>query len=184
MLLDVIKASPLLSQEKRIITSQSLALLLVHDLLLGRGIEASDGPIKQAILRHKTRLQSEFIKIKVRRGIKNNSQLAQADDPRASKIPRYVRVNTLLWTTLEAIESFKSRGFVFGEDPLTNPSGPFYPSPPCRQLTHVPEKGSHRILIYLTSFRSTPASNFTRIHHISLASSFSKTKPPAFPRSS
>jgi 25S rRNA (cytosine2278-C5)-methyltransferase len=59
----------------------NLALLLVHDLLFSRGgIQAGDGPIKQAILKHKTRLHSELVKIKVKRGVKNDEDLAQSED--------------------------------------------------------------------------------------------------------
>jgi len=65
------------------LTSINLALVLVHDLLLARGIQASDGPIKQAILRHKTRLHGEFQKIKIKRGAVSNEQLAHNGDERA-----------------------------------------------------------------------------------------------------
>ena len=82
VLTDVIRASDLLKQERTKVTSTNLALLLVHDLLLSKGIQAGDGPIKQAILRHKTRLQAELTKIKIKRGVKSVSDLAQAADPR------------------------------------------------------------------------------------------------------
>lgn len=78
---DVIEAAKLLSEKK--ITSRNLALLLVHDLLLSGGIQAGDGPIKQAILRNKTRLHSEFTRIKIKRGVKTDAELAQHEDPRA-----------------------------------------------------------------------------------------------------
>lgn len=83
-LTDVIVASKLLEEERKI-TSRSLALVLVHDVLLSKGIQAGDGPIKQAILRHKTRLHAEFIKIKIKNGAKANTELAQTGDARAGK---------------------------------------------------------------------------------------------------
>jgi len=83
-LLEVMKKTDLLKQEKKL--SSNLALLLVHDLLLSRGIQAGDGPVKQAVLRHKTRLSAEFTKLKIKRGIKSNEELAQADDSRAGEI--------------------------------------------------------------------------------------------------
>jgi hypothetical protein len=52
VLLEVIESAQLLKQEKKI-TSKNLALVLVHDLLFSKGIQAGDGPLKQAILRHK-----------------------------------------------------------------------------------------------------------------------------------
>lgn len=78
----MIKACGLLPAEKKI-TSLNLALVLVHDLLLARGIQAGDGPVKQAVLRHKTRLQGEWTKMKIKRGAKSNEDLAQAGDQRA-----------------------------------------------------------------------------------------------------
>ncbi len=82
-LAEVINNSGLLKQERQKINTLNLALLLVHDLLLSRGIQAGDGPIKQAILRHKTRLNAEFQKLKIKRGVKNTEDLAQAPDPRS-----------------------------------------------------------------------------------------------------
>lgn len=68
---------------ERKITSLNLALVLVHDLLLTKGIQAGDGPIKQAILRHKTRLHGEFQKIKIKKGVSSNHQLAHNGDERS-----------------------------------------------------------------------------------------------------
>ncbi|OJA11980.1 hypothetical protein AZE42_10675 [Rhizopogon vesiculosus] len=111
VLSDVIQTSKLLVEEKKKITSFNLALVLVHDTLLANGIQAGDGPIKQAILRHKTRLRSELQRIKIKRGVKSDLELAQTGDDRAAKIPRYVRVNTSLWSTEEAVQFYTKRGF-------------------------------------------------------------------------
>lgn len=72
-----------MKEERKKITSMNLALVLVHDLLLSGGIQAGDGPIKQAILRHKTRMNGELQKIKIKRGVKSNTDLAQIGDQRA-----------------------------------------------------------------------------------------------------
>ena len=84
VLSDVIVASKLLTEEKKI-TSLNLALVLVHDVLLSGGIQAGDGPVKQAILRHKTRLWSELQRIKVKRGVKSDEELAHPGDERAGR---------------------------------------------------------------------------------------------------
>ena len=84
MLKEVISNSKLLKEEKKL-QSENLALVLVHDLLLANGIQAGDGPLKQAILRHKTRLHSEFTRAKIRRGVKSNEELAQTGDERAGE---------------------------------------------------------------------------------------------------
>lgn len=84
VLKDVISDSKLLKEEKKL-KSENLALVLVHDFLLANGIQAGDGPLKQAILRHKTRLQSEFTRAKIRRGVRSNEELAQKSDGRAGE---------------------------------------------------------------------------------------------------
>lgn len=85
MLGEVIDAAQLLKQEKKI-NSRNLALVLVHDLLLAKGIQAGDGPIKQAVLRHRTRLNSEFQRTKIKRGVKSTEELTQTDDARAGEL--------------------------------------------------------------------------------------------------
>lgn len=82
VLVDTIEKSKLMKQERKL-SSLNLALVLVHDLLLARGIQAGDGPIKQAILRHKARLNGEFQKIKIHRGVSSNAALANDGDERA-----------------------------------------------------------------------------------------------------
>jgi putative methyltransferase len=84
VLKDVISDSKLLKEEKKL-KSENLALVLVHDLLLVNGIQAGDGPLKQAVLRHKTRLHSEFTRAKIRRGVRSNEELVQAGDERAGE---------------------------------------------------------------------------------------------------
>ncbi|OJT13761.1 25S rRNA (cytosine-C(5))-methyltransferase rcm1, partial [Trametes pubescens] len=118
VLSDVIDAAQLLKQERKI-NSRNLALVLVHDLLLARGIQAGDGPIKHAILRHRTRLQSELTRLKIKRGAKSNSELAQTDDARAAAIPRYIRVNRTCWSSNDALKTLKAQGYEEG-DPLTS----------------------------------------------------------------
>jgi putative methyltransferase len=85
-LLDIIKAAEFLKHEKKLIPKPNLALVLVHDLLFSKGIEAGDGPIKQAVLRHKTRLHSELVKLKIKKGVKDNKDLARSGRPYAGTI--------------------------------------------------------------------------------------------------
>lgn len=81
---EAIDAANLLKEEKKL-KPRNLVLILVHDLLLSGGIQAGDGPLKQAVLRHKTRLNSEFTRIKIKHGVKSTSELAQAGDERAGE---------------------------------------------------------------------------------------------------
>ncbi|KAG7451071.1 S-adenosyl-L-methionine-dependent methyltransferase [Guyanagaster necrorhizus] len=122
VLTQVINETNLLKDERKKITSMNLALVLVHDILLAGGIQAGDGPIKQAILRHKTRLNGEFQRIKIKRGARSNLELAHNGDDRAAQIPRYVRVNTLIWTSDHAMDAFISNGYNL-MDPFTSSRG-------------------------------------------------------------
>ncbi|KAI9752753.1 MAG: hypothetical protein M4579_005509, partial [Chaenotheca gracillima] len=117
VLKDVIENAQLLRFERKL--TPELALLLVHDLLLAKkGIAApASHPVRLVIEKHKSRLQAEFTKIRVRRKfptlaafqqqINQNAELgdehaAVNSGSRASSIarPRWVRVNALR-TTLE-----------------------------------------------------------------------------------
>lgn len=69
--------------ERKHLTSLNLTLLLVHDFLFGGGIQAGDGPIKQAVKRHKTRLQAELVRLKVAKGTTKNEDLAVQTDEQA-----------------------------------------------------------------------------------------------------
>ncbi|KAF8907329.1 S-adenosyl-L-methionine-dependent methyltransferase [Gymnopilus junonius] len=131
VLLEVIEKAKLMKEERKL-TSKTLALVLVHDLLLARGIQAGDGPIKQAVLRHKTRLHGELQKQKIKRGVTSNEQLAQSGDERAASMPRYVRVNTVIGTTEDIIKVFVSRGYTLS-DPFSSSKKGFLKDP------HVPD---------------------------------------------
>jgi putative methyltransferase len=53
-----------------------MALVLIHDLLFTkRGIQSSDGPLKQAVMRHKARLKAELVKYKIKVGAKTDNDL-------------------------------------------------------------------------------------------------------------
>ncbi|KAH9958601.1 S-adenosyl-L-methionine-dependent methyltransferase [Russula dissimulans] len=119
VLAQIIAAANLLKEEKKI-SSHNLALVLVHDLILTGSIQAGDGPVKQAVLRHKTRLHGEWQRIKIRRGARTDSELALAADVRAAQIPRYARINALKWSIDEAIQAFQKRGYAY-DDALGNP---------------------------------------------------------------
>jgi len=110
VLLDVIKASKLLEQEKKYLSQHNLALLLVHDVLFGKGIQAGDGPSKQAVLRHKTRMKAELVMIKVKRGIARNKDLAPQND--SSNSPRWVRINTNVSTKETVTSTLRLRGYI------------------------------------------------------------------------
>ncbi|PVG04355.1 S-adenosyl-L-methionine-dependent methyltransferase [Serendipita vermifera] len=117
VLLEVIQAAGLLQQEKKILKDKNLVLLLVHDLLLAKGIQAGDGPIKQAIMKHKTRLNAEFVKVKVKKGAMKVADLVQTTASNADS-RRWIRVNTLRASRDEVLGVFQTEGYV-----LSQPSG-------------------------------------------------------------
>lgn len=41
----------------------------------GNRIQSSTGPIKDAILKHKTRLSAELVKLKIKKGVRSNKEL-------------------------------------------------------------------------------------------------------------
>ncbi|KAG8782323.1 hypothetical protein FRC16_002638, partial [Serendipita sp. 398] len=82
LLLSVIEASGILRDEKKLLRDRNLVLVLVHDLLLSKGgIQMRDGPVKQAVLKHKTRLNAEFVKEKVKHGVSRTEDLAKSSVP-------------------------------------------------------------------------------------------------------
>ncbi|KAG8740795.1 hypothetical protein FRC10_003904 [Ceratobasidium sp. 414] len=121
-ILEIIGATPIMRDERRHLYSQSFAVLLVHDLLFTPGgIQAGDGPIKQAVHRHRTRLQAELAKLKIRKKVQSNKELGQPADPRAATIPRYLRVNRNKWSTQDAINYYTSKAYTMSKS-LGTPS--------------------------------------------------------------
>ncbi|KAH3684989.1 hypothetical protein WICPIJ_004021 [Wickerhamomyces pijperi] len=96
-LLEIIKKSQLLKLEKNITEPQ--ALLLTHDLLLSKSgrIQMGKTPLKEAVLKHKTRLTAEYVKLKLKHKVKDLSALVEDDDTPV----RWFRVNTLKITHID-----------------------------------------------------------------------------------
>lgn len=51
-----------------------MALILIYEMLFARGIR-KQYPLRDSIMRHKTRLQAELTKIKVKRRVRDNRDL-------------------------------------------------------------------------------------------------------------
>lgn len=109
--MDVIQASGLQQQERKLLHNDNLILLLVHDLLFSKGIQAGDGPIKQAILKHKTRLNAELVKAQIKRGVTNKKDLAQDAGTAVTLARRWVRINTLRGTEDEVLDLLRQSGY-------------------------------------------------------------------------
>ncbi|KAF9158231.1 hypothetical protein DFQ26_007856 [Actinomortierella ambigua] len=115
----VLQESKLLTLEKKL--SRSLALLLLHDLLMqSRGIQATDSwPIKQAVMKHKTRLKAEFVKAKIKLGVRSDGLVNGEEE---IVMPRYVRVNLLKMTLQQVIDAFVADGWTFLSAPPLPPT--------------------------------------------------------------
>ncbi|KAF9977506.1 hypothetical protein BGZ73_005777 [Actinomortierella ambigua] len=115
----VLQESKLLTLEKKL--SRSLALLLLHDLLMqNRGIQATDSwPLKQAVMKHKTRLKAEFVKAKIKLGARNDGLVEGEEE---IIMPRYVRVNLLKMTLQQVVDAFVADGWTFLSTPPSPPT--------------------------------------------------------------
>jgi 25S rRNA (cytosine2278-C5)-methyltransferase len=84
--------------------------VLVHDLLCSKGgIGAGSGPIKDAILRHKTRLKADFVKVELHNHKmatqQNGKGICEMGDLTLAFVPRWVRINRLKTTMEEFINA-------------------------------------------------------------------------------
>lgn len=123
-------------QTKKLKISDNLLLLVVHDLLFnskGR-IQLGKHPIKDAILQHKTRLQAEYTKLKLKYKAKSAEDLPTSVSSDDETPIRWFRVNTIKTTPekffqdhpffakLEPISSIdiKEPGFIYTDDYIPN----------------------------------------------------------------
>ncbi|KAG7696926.1 hypothetical protein KL930_002623 [Ogataea haglerorum] len=101
-LAQIIRKCKLLELEKKSKLTEPLALLLVHDLLLSKGgrIHSKHHPLKDAVIRNKTRLHAELTKLKLKHGVRSLEDLVEDDDTPV----RWFRAN-LVRTTKDAVLS-------------------------------------------------------------------------------
>ncbi|KAK6505935.1 hypothetical protein TWF506_010865 [Arthrobotrys conoides] len=120
ILKEVVENAGILKLERKL--TPLLSILLTHDLLLTKsGIATSSGPLKDALLRHKARLNAEFTRARLRRGhgdVKSLIEAVNAEHSRESEDgvtktatglttfnPRWVRVNALKATLEDSLSS-------------------------------------------------------------------------------
>ncbi|KAI4269333.1 MAG: hypothetical protein L6R38_007506 [Xanthoria sp. 2 TBL-2021] len=121
ILAEVVEKSQLLQHERKL--TPSLALLLVHDLILSKSGIATPAthPLRLAVTKHKARLSAELTKIRIRRGFGSIDGLrnhiakvdvgeTESDIPRTASStqlqhPRWVRINTLKSTLEDQLQT-------------------------------------------------------------------------------
>ena len=93
-----------------------MAVVLVYDILFGKGISNSTKHYQSLLKRHQTRLNAELVKIKISRKCIKNEELIPEHIREMIVLPRYIRVNTLLTTPNEVAAHFQSMGFQQGDN--------------------------------------------------------------------
>ncbi|XP_067382144.1 probable 28S rRNA (cytosine-C(5))-methyltransferase isoform X1 [Channa argus] len=111
ILQEIIESTKLLKHTK---IRVQLAKVLVYDLLMGQGIKCG-GSWKAMMMKHRSRLQAELARIKIKQKVSRNEDLLPARVQRVAgeQLPRYVRVNTLKTTVEDAVDYLKRDGFSY-----------------------------------------------------------------------
>ncbi|KAK6460594.1 S-adenosyl-L-methionine-dependent methyltransferase [Scheffersomyces coipomensis] len=141
---------------KKLKMSDELLILLVHDLIFSQKgrIQMGNHPIKDAILKNKTRLQAEFTKLKLKHKVKSVDELPVKIADEDESPVRWFRINTILTTPeaffkdheffrnlqpVSSIEELKQTGVIYQDDYITN----LYGVHPRERVTSTPayEKG-------------------------------------------
>ncbi|XP_029912132.1 28S rRNA (cytosine-C(5))-methyltransferase [Myripristis murdjan] len=111
VLQEIIEATRLLKHTK---LRLPLAKVLVYDLLLGQGLKCG-GSWKALLMKHRSRLQAELARMKIKQKVSRNEDLlpASVQQQQGDQLPRYVRVNTLKTTVEDAVDYLKRDGFTY-----------------------------------------------------------------------
>uniref|UniRef100_H2Z202 SAM-dependent MTase RsmB/NOP-type domain-containing protein n=1 Tax=Ciona savignyi TaxID=51511 RepID=H2Z202_CIOSA len=89
---EILEQTKLLKQSKGV--SHNLALFLLYDFLIGKGIQCG-GKLKKFVSSRKSMLNSAFARMKIRKKVAKNEDLIETKHP---LLPKYLRVNTLTTT--------------------------------------------------------------------------------------
>nr|XP_057941079.1 probable 28S rRNA (cytosine-C(5))-methyltransferase [Doryrhamphus excisus]XP_057941080.1 probable 28S rRNA (cytosine-C(5))-methyltransferase [Doryrhamphus excisus]XP_057941081.1 probable 28S rRNA (cytosine-C(5))-methyltransferase [Doryrhamphus excisus]XP_057941082.1 probable 28S rRNA (cytosine-C(5))-methyltransferase [Doryrhamphus excisus]XP_057941083.1 probable 28S rRNA (cytosine-C(5))-methyltransferase [Doryrhamphus excisus]XP_057941084.1 probable 28S rRNA (cytosine-C(5))-methyltransferas len=111
ILQEIIESTKLLKHTK---LKMDLAKVLVFDLLMGQGLKCG-GSWKTLLMKHRSRLQAELARMKVKQKVSRNEDLlpSSVKEPAGDLLPRYVRVNTLKTTVEDTVDYLKRDGFSY-----------------------------------------------------------------------
>lgn len=133
----IIKASKIKESPgiKRLKLSDNMLSLLVYDLVFSKGrIQSGKHPIKDEILKHKTRLHSEFIKLKLKYKVTSIEDLPNVKGLDDETPVRWFRINTIktskdqffssheFFRKLQPSQGFKliKEGMIYEDDYIPN----------------------------------------------------------------
>lgn len=93
LLREVIKTSGILKVEKRL--KMDIAMLMIYDLIISKNgrINCGKSQLKDAVLRHKTRLKAELTKYKIKHKVTNIEELIEGNDDETPV--RWIRINVV-----------------------------------------------------------------------------------------
>lgn len=95
------------SQDNRHLSDKFLLIILLYETLLGSG-SPKCGPYRAIMQRNKVRIQSEFVRIKIKMKAKKNEDLIPKSIRDAVKLPRWIRINTLKCSIPDVISDLSS----------------------------------------------------------------------------
>ena len=108
---EILTKSQILRYEKKL--PKKIVSILIYELLFLNNLRCNS-EWRNTILKYKSRLNAELARIKIKRSVSSNAELA--DGLRFNQFPKYLRINTLKTSLNECIEHFKS-SFFFCKSP-------------------------------------------------------------------
>lgn len=109
---DVLETSNFMSLDRKM--NRSLVLLMLYDLLIGPSHSiVGSGTVKKLLMQHANHMRTTYVRMKIARGAHGDEDLLPEELRFASRMPRYVRVNTLR-STVEGVHAvLAAEGYTF-----------------------------------------------------------------------
>ncbi|ORY50935.1 S-adenosyl-L-methionine-dependent methyltransferase [Rhizoclosmatium globosum] len=89
----------------------SIYLVLIYELLFGKGFKSAPSQLRNLVIPHKTRLTAELAKLKIKRRAVKNEDLIPEHIRNAVVLPRFARVNTLVTTMDQCLKDLAKNGY-------------------------------------------------------------------------
>ncbi|KAJ3293235.1 putative 28S rRNA (cytosine-C(5))-methyltransferase [Rhizoclosmatium sp. JEL0117] len=89
----------------------SIYLVLIYELLFGKGFKSAPSQLRNLVIPHKTRLTAELAKLKIKKRAVKNEDLIPEHIRNAVVLPRFARVNTLVTTMDQCLKDLAKNGY-------------------------------------------------------------------------